>query len=343
VQEVKTMGQPDLWKKEGYNRFSLKAGQWTDDTSMSLCLADSLLSQHGWDACDCRWRFHCWWSFGYNNAFGRDLERPKHNSVGLGGNIGASLDEFIKKRTEYTTAGDTKTSGNGSLMRCAPVPIFYSQHHKQALKIARLMSLTTHQGEEAAECASLLTHIIVKAINHPSDKARVVKQEVLNDLLATAGPCVFSTHLYSVQCLANSQAELRHASNKEAELVDRNWNWKAASFQYSPARAKEMPGYVGSYCMDALAMALHCVWTTRSAAGALLKCVNMRGDSDTVGAITGQVAGAIYGVSSDSGIPLDWVISLQQWDNGGDIVTRAFKLFHALASTDLKAKRKKPS
>lgn len=340
VQELKMMGQEDVWGKEGYNRFRLKPGQWTDDTSMSLCLADSLLCKQGWDAYDCRWRFHCWWSYGYNNAFGNDDERPKHNSVGLGGNIGASLDEFISKRTEYTTAGDAKTSGNGSLMRCAPIPIFFHRHHKQALKFARLMSLTTHQGEEAAECARLLAHIIVSAINHPSDKSRVVKQEVLTDLLSEAGPCVFSTDLYSVSCLANSMAEARHESNEGAELVDRNWNWKASTYHYSPARAKEMPGYVGSYCMDALAMALHCVWTTRSAASALLKCVNMRGDADTVGAITGQIAGAIYGLSTASGVPLDWVISLQNWDNGGDIATRAYKLFHALAATDLSEKRK---
>ena len=42
-------------------------------------------------------------------------------------------------------------------------------------------------------------------------------------------------------------------------LADRNWNWREKDFSYSPSRLDNMPGYIGSYCMDALAMALHTV------------------------------------------------------------------------------------
>jgi ADP-ribosyl-[dinitrogen reductase] hydrolase len=45
---------------------------------------------------------------------------------------------------------------------------------------------------------------------------------------------------------------------------DRNWNWKDANFTYSPRRLKQQPGYIGSYCMDALSMALHTVWHTKN-------------------------------------------------------------------------------
>jgi len=47
-------------------------------------------------------------------------------------------------------------------------------------------------------------------------------------------------------------------------LKDRNWNWKDKDFEYSPSRNDRNPGYIGSYCMDALSMALHIVWTTNS-------------------------------------------------------------------------------
>lgn len=57
-----------------------------------------------------------------------------------------------------------------------------------------------------------------------------------------------------------------------------------------------MPGYVGSYCMDALAMALHTVWYGKSFHDILLINANIGGDCDTVGAIAGQIAGAIYGI-----------------------------------------------
>lgn len=56
-------------------------------------------------------------------------------------------------------------------------------------------------------------------------------------------------------------------------------------------RASKQPGYIGSYCMDGIAMALHCVWTTNNFIDAIMKCVNMRGDSDSVGSVCGQIAG----------------------------------------------------
>merc|ERR1712176_1145432 len=84
----------------------------------------------------------------------------------------------------------------------------------------------------------------------------------------------------------------------------------------------EQPGYVGSYAMDAVSMALHCVYTTRSFEEATLKAANLRGDSDTVCAVVGQLAGALYGVSA---IPEEWLARVQQWD-GGSISARALML-----------------
>merc|ERR1719171_2105233 len=75
-----------------YNRFSLKPGQWTDDTSMGLCLADSLLARGFYNGPDIRVRFWNWWYRGYNNAFRKESGRSW--SVGLGGNIGASLSDI---------------------------------------------------------------------------------------------------------------------------------------------------------------------------------------------------------------------------------------------------------
>merc|ERR1711879_283264 len=104
---------------------------------------------------------------------------------------------------------------------------------------------------------------------------------------------------------------------------DRNWCWKSDYYQYSASRTSEDPGYAGSYAMDALCMSLHCVWTTRSFESAVVKAVNLRGDADTIAAITGQIAGAFYGVSA---IPESWLASVQRWDRGGYIALRAWKL-----------------
>jgi len=119
-------------------------------------------------------------------------------------------------------------------------------------------------------------------------------------------------------------AEKAHEENKHLQLADRNWNWKSEDFHYSESRATDQPGYVGSYAMDCLSMALHCVWTTETFSEAVLKCANIRGDADTVSAVTGQIAGALYGISQ---IPTPWLQAVQKWDNDGDISLRAFKLY----------------
>ena len=76
--------------------------------------------------------------------------------------------------------------------------------------------------------------------------------------------------------------------------------------------------------MDGLAMALHILWTTSSLSDAILKAVNLRGDADTVAAITGQIGGCYYGCSS---IPNDWKKTVMKWDNH-EIALRAYRLYH---------------
>eukprot|EP01094_Clydonella_sp_ATCC50884_P006768 TRINITY_DN1595_c0_g3_i1.p1 TRINITY_DN1595_c0_g3~~TRINITY_DN1595_c0_g3_i1.p1 ORF type:complete len:438 (-),score=181.53 TRINITY_DN1595_c0_g3_i1:337-1650(-) len=317
-EELKEMGQRDVWERPDYNKFRLKSGQWTDDASMSLCVADSLLVNNGFDPLDLRLRFVNWWQFGYNNAFAHDEQRMG-SSVGLGGNIGSSFSEFMQKRTEYTTAGDRRTSGNGSLMRLAPVPLWFAKDGdvEEAMSTAYKHSKTTHQGDEAAECCRLLTYIVIKAIRYEGESP--VPKSILENLGEE-----FTSSCYSVQCLAESRNEEEHAENKELRLEDRQWNWKSDGHRYCASRARQQPGYVGSYAMDNLAMSLHCVWSTDSFEAAVLKAANMRGDSDTVCAVVAQIAGAMYGVEA---IPASWLEAVQRWDKGGDIALRMYKLY----------------
>ncbi len=76
--------------------------------------------------------------------------------------------------------------------------------------------------------------------------------------------------------------------------------------------------------MDGLSMALHCVWTTTSFSDAINKAASLGGDADTVSAITGQIAGAIYGIDN---IPFEWIHTIQQWDKGS-ILYRGHLLFN---------------
>jgi ADP-ribosyl-[dinitrogen reductase] hydrolase len=297
---------------ESRGRFKLKPGQWTDDASMGLCLADSLLVHSKLDPLDLMLRFLAWWHTGYNNAFEKDPTRKSRNSIGLGGNIGASLRRFQQYGEPETKSGNTQTSGNGSLMRLAAIPVYYAYDKKKALEMARVSSLVTHQGHEARDCCALMTHVILTGFSSGTkdtvfsseSMAKFVHEFPENDWLHTADALALNTKIDE----------------------DRNWDWKNKDFMYSRTRANAQPGYVGSYAMDALSMALHCVYTTTSFSDATLKAANLRGDADTVCAITGQIAGSIYGLGGKFGIPLHWLSFVRNWDTNDSLMQRALLL-----------------
>ena len=282
----------DMGKGPG-GAFQLLPGQWTDDTSMGLCLADSLIIKNGeYDAHDLMHRFLCWWYCGYNNAF--RLDKNRSGSVGLGGQISGSFSNYIQNPTKKTISGDINSSGIGSIMRNAAVPICFHDNIDKAMEVAKQQSLLTHQGNEAAECCRLLTYIIIKILNR--------KEEKLNDIIGNLEK--FETPVNSVKCLA--------LSKEESEDPDRDWNWKKKDFKYSPTRSERQPGYIGSYAMDGMAMALHIIYYTTNFEEAIIKVVNLRGDSDSVGSVVGQLAGAYYGIKN---IPPEWVEAVSRWDN----------------------------
>ena len=94
--KIKDMGQFPAGK------FNLNPGQWTDDTSMGLCIADSLIENNGnFDPKDIMMRFILWWTCGYNNAFRFDNNRNNKHSVGLGGNISGSFQDYLNNKGKY--------------------------------------------------------------------------------------------------------------------------------------------------------------------------------------------------------------------------------------------------
>jgi len=206
----------------------------------ALCVADSLLVCNGFNALDIRQRFHAWNQYGYNNSFGRDPSRFSRRSVGLGGNIGMSMKEWLQSGAAVTSAGNEFTNGNGSVMRNGAIPLWFRNDVQAGMKAAYWQSRTTHRGEEAAELCRLLTFICVKFINGAG-------RELLDDMRG------FKSPLYTVTCLANGLCEEPHHDNSHAifgSVENCRWNWRLPNFHYCEARAMQQPGYVGSYAMD---------------------------------------------------------------------------------------------
>jgi len=308
------------------NRFMLRPGQWTDDAAMGLCMADSLLQHRKFDGGDMRIRFWNWWCCGYNNAFRNEAEgkRPRgRSSVGLGGNIGKSISALAPgKKPSPRFDRQNEDSGNGSLMRLAPVPVFFHNCELDVVrKFARESSYTTHPGPQAAEACAFLAHTIVRAIRltTPAGRDDGLSAKKFLDLIAAEYLDLLEERrddpgVKEMICLLQSA----HPDDS----TERNWNWKSSSLMITQtirtrgSRYNGYPvtaGYFGSYCMDGLAMALYSVYHTSSFDEAVVRCVNFLGDADTTGAIAGQIAGAFYGISS---INQKFFLNLYKWDHG---------------------------
>ena len=294
--------------------FKLEPGQWTDDTSMGLCLADSLLVNDGkLDKYDLMNRFIAWWIGGYNNAF-RLLEKPRR-SVGLGGNISLSFRQYLINPVEETKAGDKNTSGNGSIMRNAAIPICFNYNIKEACKNAKKQSLATHQGIQAEECCNILTYIVAKILNGENLK------DVLDNLNEKEILCDVNEEKY--QKYSSAYQSVESLIKSKSDDFGNDWNWRTTKiYKYNPSRAKKQPGYIGSYAMDNLAMSLNIVYRTKKFHDAIIKAVNLRGDADSVASVVGQIAGAAYSVE---GIPIDWIETIKKWDDG-EIALRGYML-----------------
>ena len=131
---------------------------------MALCIADSLLLRDfKFDAKHIRYLFHMWLYHGLNNG-GRE------QSIGLGGNIKISMDEFWHQQADFTAESDGFNNGNGSLMRLAPIPVCFWQEEDKCLEYAAKSSRTTHNGEEAKLCCQLLALIICRLINREKEQ-----------------------------------------------------------------------------------------------------------------------------------------------------------------------------
>jgi ADP-ribosylglycohydrolase len=274
---------------------------------MGLCIADSLIVNEGKiKPVDIMKRFIAWWYCGYNNAFKND--KFHNTSVGLGGNISASFDNFLEckdyNKLEATKAGDKYTSGNGSIMRNAAIPICFSYDLDEALEASDKQSRITHQGNEAADCCKLLTYIVWQILNGNS---KGTLKDTLDNILCKDSEIFSKLKEESVKGLAMSEYKVNNPQSGKYE----NWNWKSQEFGYNESIQNFSKTYAGSYAMDNMAMSLHILYYTGSFKQAITIASKLRGDADSVASVVGQIAGAYYGLK---GILSQWIKNLIQWD-----------------------------
>jgi ADP-ribosyl-[dinitrogen reductase] hydrolase len=139
----------------GGGPFGLEPGQWTDDTSMALCLAESLIEK-GFDLADQIERYCAWHQTGYWSSTGWCFD--------IGHATWDALERY--KATGAVAAGsvDPATAGNGCIMRLAPVPIYFYPDDARAAEYAGRSSLTTHGETECVEAARILSRVLISAL-----------------------------------------------------------------------------------------------------------------------------------------------------------------------------------
>ncbi|RBL31720.1 ADP-ribosylglycohydrolase family protein, partial [Xanthomonas oryzae pv. oryzae] len=131
----------------GGGPFALRAGQWTDDTAMALCLAHSLLHRQGFDAADQMNRDCNWYQHGQLSSTGACCD--------IGATVRQALERYLDGGPAFGGGTDPRSAGNGSLMRLAPVAMYDAQCPDQLADRADDSSRTTHAAAEALDACRL--------------------------------------------------------------------------------------------------------------------------------------------------------------------------------------------
>lgn len=150
---------------QGGGPFGLAPGEWTDDTSMALCLAASLVHCRGFDAVDQMNRYCNWRSVGYMSSNGRCFD--------IGITVSNALSRYLASGDPFAGDPDPRTAGNGALMRLAPVATFGVADAPALLRLAADSTRTTHGAAEAIACSRLFA-LQLQAALRGEDKASIL-------------------------------------------------------------------------------------------------------------------------------------------------------------------------
>jgi len=207
----------------GGGPFSLKPGEWTDDTSMTLCL------------------------------------------------VRKALENFAITDNPHSGSTDPMSAGNGSIMRLAPVPMFFAHDSLLAGIQAAESSRTTHGAKDATDACYVYAQLIIAAL-HGHNKDHILSPQAVIP--------------YEQESLTPGIAAIVKGSYKDKEAIDIRGS-----------------GYV----VQSLEAALWAFWNTNTFEEGALLAVNLGDDADTTGAVYGQIAGAYYGMKD---IPKHWLKKL---------------------------------
>lgn len=245
----------------------LTAGTWTDDTEMTLLVAEGILAAPEAPVEEIGKRFVSWY-----DSKPKDIGQT--NKLAIGNYKETGNWEQASLQASRILGG--RVAGNGSLMRTLPVSFAYLNRFQQMDMFARKISRMTHDDFQA-ETACIFYNRFVAALLRAKDLKRTY-DELFQSLLDREDPDLIKQHQHFFERLGN--------------------------FHDLKIDALKPTGYV----LDTLEAALWCFLHSSTFEEAIVKAVNLGGDADTIGAVTGGMAGTFYGHQA---IPIKWVKQLQ--------------------------------
>lgn len=254
----------------GYGAWNQPPGTWSDDSSLTFCLAESLIA--GYSIPDIAARFVRWYKEGYWGAH--------HKLFDIGGTTRNALSRIALGEDPYFSGDlEEESNGNGSLMRIVPAALYFHNLPDMELyqRIKEISAITHGHFRSVFSC-----FVFAKFVQ------QLIRGEEKLAALQNAG-----------KAIAQFAAENDFNQN-EIKLFERILN---GSIFYHLEESINSYGYV----LDTLEASIWCFVRTDSYQDAVLRAVNLGGDTDTTGCVTGALAGFYYGVDA---IPTDWLMVL---------------------------------
>ncbi|MBN2323598.1 MAG: ADP-ribosylglycohydrolase family protein [Spirochaetes bacterium] len=244
----------------GYGTFGLPPGTWSDDSSLTLCLAESLCE--GYDLDDIAGRFLRWYKDGYWTPSGQAFD------------IGNSTARAMRRLQNGATprdSGDTDvfSNGNGSLMRSIPIAFYTaSLRERKRFEIAHEVSAITHAHPRAMAACGIYNQVAVNMLDGADPEQAVEEAKKTMKRVYRRGPFAW---------------ELVHFSRILEGDISRFGEDDIGS---------------DGYAVHTLEAALWCLLNEDSYESTALRAVNLGWDTDTTGAVAGGLAGLYHGFES---------------------------------------------
>jgi ADP-ribosyl-[dinitrogen reductase] hydrolase len=277
----------------GYGTHGQPPGTWSDDSSLTFCLAETLARPGGYDPADAAQRFVNWQDEGYWTAHGKVFD------IGI---ATAEALQRIRRGVAPLQAGgkDEYSNGNGSLMRILPL-------------VFAIKDMPVAERFRAVREVSSITHAHIRSL-----MACFIYVEMARQLLSG---------LAIEKAYEQMQRVVRAFFQVEgigSELEIRQFH-RILEDPYGDYLIKPLIAYSedeiksSGYVVHTLEAALWCLLTHDTYAATVLAAVNLGDDTDTTGAVAGGLAGLAYG---EAGIPAEWLAGLARRADIEDLAQR---------------------